>query len=348
MKFVNLKQLAEGDRLAENITDSEGRLLLRKGTVLNARLIEGLMRQRIRGVYIVDVQISANENHSNRAGGMNPNVRQAAHTPMDVRSQAVNVLGKVFQQINETGDFDDRPVLAAAKRMTHHVRNNRNPSFNLVESYPEADRLYQHCVNVCFLAAITANRLGFSDEQIYHLMIGALLHDIGYALVGAAEHKEEHVIRGYEILRKHVNIPVQSKTIVLQHHEKINGTGYPYGKSRKELNPSSQLCAMANEFDAYLNRRNEFRLPHEGVEYIMAHADRSYDISVVRAFVSTMEPYPIGTYVRLTNGLEGTVCNCPSGTPFRPSILISDSNKTFHLTEHTTVFVDRILPPKTS
>jgi HD-GYP domain-containing protein (c-di-GMP phosphodiesterase class II) len=145
------------------------------------------------------------------------------------------------------------------------------------------------------------------------------------------------------MIRKHQEIPLMAAHLVLQHHEMINGQGFPFGIMGKEIREMAQICAVANDFDHHINEIGKNRLPHEGIEYIMSKVETSYDIHIVQAFMRNVVPYPIGTVVRLTNGVTGIVTGINKTHAARPVIRELNKERTISLFENQTLFIREVL-----
>lgn len=108
-----------------------------------------------------------------------------------------------------------------------------------------------------------------------------MLHDIGYAMPGLENPYMDHPKAGHDLLLMHEEIPIKSANLVLQHHEMINGHGFPYGRQGESVKEIAQICAIANDFDHFVNEIDHNRLPHEGMDYVMIKAGVAYDIHIV-------------------------------------------------------------------
>ncbi|MEN2985560.1 MAG: HD-GYP domain-containing protein [Thermodesulfovibrionaceae bacterium] len=127
---------------------------------------------------------------------------------------------------------------------------------------------YTHCVNVGVLATGLGIQLGLKKEDIYKLGLGAILHDIGKSEIpheilnkqgrlNDTEYKiiQQHVIKGYEILKDRKEIPSESLIAVIQHHEKISGKGYPFKLKDGDIKIFGRIAAIADCYDALTTRR---------------------------------------------------------------------------------------------
>ncbi len=184
------------------------------------------------------------------------------------------------------------------------------------------DYTYKHSLNVMFLAISVGRTMGYSKEQLRDLAIGALFHDIGKLFIPKnillkpasltdpeVTVMQEHSCKGFEFLREYTDLSAIIRIVSLDHHEKWDGTGYPNGKKGEEIHPYGRIVAVCDVFEALTaNRPYREEIPlSEAREYILGGGGTYFDYSVVKAFASTVNPYPVGCFVKLSDGREGLV-----------------------------------------
>jgi HD-GYP domain-containing protein (c-di-GMP phosphodiesterase class II) len=329
MRMVTVDEVREGDRIGMNVQAADGRLVLRKGMIITTRLIEGLKRLQINNVYIEDEQFK--------------DVQIEDSFSMRFRMQAVSVLNSVYDEVMQHGTFNSKALLDCNDEMVKHLVMEQDPLVHIKNIRTKAGYLLDHSVNVSMLSVLTAKALDYNHQQLRVIGLGAMLHDIGYVVKGLRRPDREHPKAGFDLIRKHQEIPLMAAHMVLQHHEQLNGLGFPYGVSGKEVREMAQICAVANDFDHHVNEIEKSRLPHEGFEYIMSKVETCYDIHIVRAFMHNVVPYPLGTHVQLTNGIIGVVTEINKTNSSRPVIKDLNTGLIFALNDHHTVFIKEVL-----
>ena len=158
---------------------------------------------------------------------------------------------------------------------------------------------YTHSVNVAVLSVAIGVTHGMQRHDAESLGVGALLHDIGKSGIPAEilnklgklsppeyEIVKGHVVEGARILRAHEAIPRSASEVVLQHHERLSGLGYPYGLSGGAINLFGRICAIADCYDAMTTRRIYQRAytPYEALFQIMKEVE-NYDRDVLESFI---------------------------------------------------------------
>ncbi len=212
---------------------------------------------------------------------------------------------------------------------------------NLIDIKSHDSYTYAHSVNVAVLALIMGKALHYTRERLIKLGIGALLHDVGKRLIpvevlnkpGKLTEKEfqqikEHARLGYENLKDQGFISPLSKTVVLSHHERIDGTGYPKGLKGRQIHDFARIVAIADVFDS-LNSDRIYRKrwpTHRILDYILANVDSQFDRCYVKKFFRHMAIYPNGTMVTLSTGQKAVVKEQNKNYPTKPIVKIFEEN----------------------
>lgn len=205
----------------------------------------------------------------------------------------------------------------------------------LTDIRQKSDYLYGHCVDVGVLAVALGLAMGLPKEEVYVLGIGGLLHDYGKIVVANEildktgpltpiefEQVKQHAAVGYNILRTETKVDSRIALMALQHHERIDGRGYPWGAEGAEIHPLARIVAVADVYDALITDR-VYRpriAAHEAVKIINEGSGTQFDSAVVTAFNRITVPYYIGSAVQLDNGLAGAVLRINSSNPSRPIV----------------------------
>lgn len=342
LRLVPVNCVKEGSYLAKTIYDTDGRVLLAKDVRLTDKIIKKVEDIGVLSIYIND-EYSGNEIEDIIC----PELRQKA-------VKAIKDTFGDFIKYSETGNGGIYKTRSSYKELKarHEGTENlskivnelidellsrKNVLINLVDIKSMDDYTYQHSVNVIILSLVLGISLNMSRDKLFHLAMGAMLHDIGKVFVpkeillktGRLTDSEfaiikEHPLRGYEYLKGHIDISALSRIIVLQHHEKIDGTGYPEGIKGNKIHEFAKIAAIADVYDALTSDRPYRRAmsPNEAIEYLMGGADRLFDFQMVSIFVKNIVPYPVGTLVKLSDGNIGVVEEVTERFPLRPRVRV--------------------------
>jgi HD-GYP domain-containing protein (c-di-GMP phosphodiesterase class II) len=197
--------------------------------------------------------------------------------------------------------------------------------------------LFQHSLKVAVSAAVIGLAQEFDYEQLRELIIGALCFDIGMTRLpeqlvrktkslteAERDQLEYHTIYGYQILSSHKDIPKSAALCALQHHERYDGTGYPYRAKQTDIHPYAQIVALCDVFNALISPRhyrNAYTLS-EAVEFLYAAGNKYFDVSLIKHFLKHICVYPVESKVLLSNGKIGVVTSADHETVHRPVVKV--------------------------
>lgn len=349
MRLVPIECVREGSFLAKTIYDNEGRVLLREGVKLNDVFLRRIKHIKIFSIYI-------NDEYSDNIieDVIKPELRQKAiKTIKDtfVSFEKYNLYSAKGTSSNKSNFIQEKQkyflsIGDLATDILDEIFTQKNALINVVDIKNLDSYTYQHSVNVAVISLILGMQLQLSKFELYSLCLGALLHDIGKVFISneiiqkydKLTEKEfdivkEHSIKGYEYLKGSPDISAPARIIALQHHERINGLGYPEGRKGEDINKLARIVAIADVYDALTSDRPHRRAlsPNESLEYIMASGGTLFDYNMVLAFSKVVVPYSEGTLVRLTNGSIAIVEENHPNYPLRPKLkivkTIDDSKK---------------------
>lgn len=326
MRYIPTLCLREGMTVGRNIYGNNGQLLLIKGTIIKDNHIEAVRKKGFSGIYIDDA--------------LSSDIEIESVVSDQLRQKTVKGLKDVFISIDSNSNDKYKKIEGLkyqVENIVDEILKNNSLMVNMVDLKYFDDYTYQHSVNVAVLAIIIGVALKLNKKKLYMLGLGALLHDIGKVFIdkdilnkpGKLTDEEftimkNHVIYGYEYLKKEFHFPVQSFMGALDHHEKYDGTGYPNRKPGIKISLFGRIISIADVYDALTSER-PYRiamLPSEATEYLMGGAGSSFDYELIKLFVRKVAPYPLGTCVILTRGYKGIVIHNYNDACLRPKIRV--------------------------
>lgn len=198
--------------------------------------------------------------------------------------------------------------------------------------------VYFHSLNVTLLSMVLAKEMKAPAETIKLLGLGALFHDVGDAEIPdkvtrkldpltKAEQSllQQHCAYGVDIGKK-LALPPEALLVVAQHHERVDGSGYPQKLQGPQLSLLSRIVAVVNAYDELCNPVNPAKAltPHEALSVMYSQQRAQFDPLAMSTFVRCMGVYPPGTIVVLSNGALGMVTSVNSTRPLKPTVLVFD------------------------
>lgn len=331
MRKISTWALAPGAVLGRPVVDETGRLLIGAGAALNRVQIKLLRDAHVPEVYVFD------------KGTEDIPVRETISERTKLR--ALRVLREVFAQAEQSPP--DRVQLPLAqlgdvvKEIQSDLTYRRDRVVELVVSQGSDDLLPLHALNVALLAMSVARVCGFV-VKLFDIGLGALIHDIGMCAVPKEirakptklSKEEVAVVRrhpeiGFKMLDGNPMVSAFAKIMVLQHHERCDGSGYPRRSIAKDIYPFAKLVAICDVYAALVADRPQrpALMPHAALEYVMSGAGIEFDHDLVETFCKCVAPYPLGTMVRLNTGELGIVVDLDRGPLTRPVVrVVADAN----------------------
>lgn len=175
--------------------------------------------------------------------------------------------------------------------------------------------IYEHSINICSLAILTALKMELDEKAIHDIGVGCLLHDIGlrYTTIDFTQSDEEnltpqelaeykkHPVYGYSSLRDQDWISDLSKNIILYHHERLDGSGFPL--RIKEIPLECRIVNVCDAFDEMICGITRKRIKvYEAIEYLKSFKNILFDAKIVDIFLDFTAVYPAGTHVITNEG----------------------------------------------
>lgn len=322
-----------GMKLSRDIILSDGSMLAPKDTVLTPSLIA-----RISSLHVLEINIynenepSASQLERNaaplNADAENTNYYEKVrssdefkHFETEYNNNVDSIKDHLSYFLSSDDSTDTNTMVSDTMNIIANTRNSLQ-MFDMLHAMRNKDDItYVHSVNVSLIAAVIGKWLNYSEDQIKILTLAGLMHDIGKLLVpekilnkpGALTDNE------YEIMRHHVNLgyeqikdkelPLPVKEAVLLHHEKCDGTGYPFGLKSADIPAVTKIITIADIYDAMTANRI-YRAPicpFEVVKVMYQDAFTKFDPVYAIPFLKNVVASYIGTNVKLSDGQMGKV-----------------------------------------
>ncbi|MBC7961122.1 MAG: HD-GYP domain-containing protein [Vallitaleaceae bacterium] len=330
MRYVPLSCIREGMVVAKSLYNVNNKLLIKAGFPIKRAYLERIRSLGYQGVYVDDVLSEGIEIKDIVNSELRRSAVFAVKDVFDTMSLAPAAISKsVSDKMDATKKFIDSIV--------YDIMENKNAVVNMVDIKVFDEYTFFHSVNVAILSIVIGQGLKLREKEMYELGLAAVLHDIGkvYVQKDLLLKKEKltdtefevlktHSESGYKHLKNSYEIPIASYVGVLQHHEKVDGSGYPLRKKNDDISLFGRIICVADVYDALTSNRpyRDAMLPSEAIEYIMAGSGTMFDSKIVKVFVDRIAAYPIGTSVKLSNGTLALVIDNNPGAPLRPILKV--------------------------
>ena len=244
---------------------------------------------------------------------------------------------RVLKAIREGKPFSVTTIKNAAQDIVESIMRNPDALLSLSQLKDYDNYTYIHSVNVAILTVSVAYHLDYSEERLVEIGMGGLLHDIGKMRIPEDILNKPGKLTDSEfaIIKRHPELGIESildqrgitdipRKVVLQHHERYNGKGYPYGIKGERIHEVGLISAVADVYDALTSDRiyKAAWTPQKALATIFKQRDKDYSSKVVEIFTKMMGVYPVGSFVRLSSGEMGVVVRIEQGALLAPDVLI--------------------------
>jgi len=224
------------------------------------------------------------------------------------------------------------------KAMTDSMLVDVDIAIQLMADKIGNEDVYYHSLNVALLSMMLAKEMKAPAAAIHLLGLAALFHDAGDADIPERVVRktdaltraemvllQQHCAYGVEIAKK-IGLAPEVQTVILQHHERVDGSGYPKALQGPQLSLLSRIVAIVNAYDELCNPVNPAKAltPHEALSTLYAQQRECFDPQAMAIFVRCMGVYPPGTVVALSNGVLAMVVSVNTTRPLKPTVLVYD------------------------
>jgi len=250
---------------------------------------------------------------------------------------AVTVAGRLWDASRTEGQPDPNASKTIVDSLAQAVAQNRTALLALTALKNYDNYTFTHMVNVSILTMGQARGLGIDGSLLREFGLSALMHDIGKVKTPTDilnkpdklddrefEVMKRHTVDGAEILRRTPEMPTLAPVVAFEHHLRADGTGYPNGVVRGQLNLATMLCGIADVYDAMRSQRHyQQAFPTDRILAVLQRNDgKQFDQNLVRRFSQLVGIFPAGNLVRLRTGEIAVVMKTYAPDPYRPRVKV--------------------------
>ena len=349
MKLIKVDNITGSEILARAIVTSNYNELLSEGTRLKKEYIPKLLELGITKVYIQE-----NETNLER---------------LEILKEEVNIMCKEkVQQIISKHTYHRTDDMIEIGKTADNIISTMMQEENIIEQIFDIKErsadIYEHSISTCSLATLIALKMCLPKDVVYNISVGCLLHDLGIRYIGFdfdhtdfshisesdMEEYKKHPIYGYTAVKTEDWLSKESKDIILYHHERMNGSGYPLHNSM--LSVETKIASLCDFFDESICGIGcEQMKVYEVVEYLKSSKGIIFDEKIVDVLLEFVAVYPVGSKVMTNEGEIGLIIHQNKGFPERPALkVITDKDGKEpeqllikDLLEYNHVFIEKVL-----
>lgn len=316
----SIQELEENDIIAMDVLSSDYKVVLTQGVVIKKEYIKRLQDLGITDVYVREPGIDEAE---------------ILILKKEIRENVSGTLKNVLQRHTYRKNDELVELVEAADNIIENILEEERVVGKIFDIKERSSDIYEHSINICALSILTALKLDVEINRIHSIGVGCLLHDIGLRYmtvdydnrdVASLDKKslleyKKHPAYGYSALLSEDWISDMSKNIILYHHERNDGSGFPLRTTKIPF--ECQIVSVCDTFDEMICGIACERVKvHEAIEYLKSFKNILFDGRIVDVFLSFTAVYPVGTHVLTNEGEIAVVISQNKEFQNRPVIRI--------------------------
>lgn len=363
---VKVSELKEGYRLLEDVTSLTKYPIVPKNTVITDEIIEVLKAFLIEEV---NVTLNTGENPPVQTGQKDiKDDRMEAETKREVKKSQRDSFEMMYMKT--VNDFKREFISWQAGNLVDIsiIRNTFLPLFEQIEKNPvyllllqnyvnhPKEYLYHHAVSVGLISGYLAKRMNYGRGEYIQVALAGCLSDCGMAKISPSifekkqilseEMKEikTHPTHSYKMLLSVPALSTDVKIAVLQHHERLDGSGYPLKTKGDKIHPYAKIIAIADTYHALVCDRiyKEKISPFQAIDMLMYGSFGKFDVRILQAFVNCIMPLSINMHVLLSTNQTGKIVYVDKNNPTKPIVKLSEEDRIISLAQESDISITKI------
>ncbi|MBP1971063.1 HD-GYP domain-containing protein (c-di-GMP phosphodiesterase class II) [Virgibacillus natechei] len=358
---VETSQLAAGCVLLNEVNGKSGQPIIPKNTVLTEEHIKVL-----RFFLVESVEISSKTVDGDPFIPKDPKQEESEQVKeiessllfRDHFEYVVTTYKKLFKNWQNGMEIDMSQVRKIMIPLLERMDEIGSAVYTLHHYTTKKDYFYYHSVAVGILAAFIGRKMGYNKGEWIQLGLGGFLSDSGMVKMDPAILSKESSLTSDELdkIRKHPiysyrlldNISILSnkvKLAVLQHHERLDGSGYPLGLTQGKIHMYARIIAVCDMYHAMTSERlyKGNQSPFSVMEEMQKEQYSTLDTQVVMQFIKSLADFSIGTRVSLSNQATGEIVFIENKYPTRPMVKLDATNDIISLKDKLDLYIEQVL-----
>lgn len=364
MPFVKTEDLRIGMMLSENAISKAGQLIVRKDSLLSRQMISHLRFYGIEQVNIYNDQLALEirEAYEHRNGAKTSQLEKILSSEeykvfeKDYSSNVDMLQNSVSDIILRNAPIDAPSLISETVKIFDKSQGYFS-FFGMLHSMKQIDdSTFAHSVNVAMIARLIGSWSNFDDETLDLLTLAGLLHDVGKCQIPDEilmqprkltkqeyEFVKMHAQFGYEIL-KNQDLDMRVKQAVLHHHERCDGSGYPFGLTISQLGDFDCILSIADVYDAMTADRcyRSGLCPFEAISFFEEEGLQKYHPRYITPFLQKIANTYLNSDVLLSNNETAKIIFINERLT-RPIVQLHKDNSFINLIDHPDLYIQAII-----
>jgi HD-GYP domain-containing protein (c-di-GMP phosphodiesterase class II) len=358
---VYVDNLIEGCILTDDVQSNTNRTIMTKKTVLSSHLIEVLKAFLVKEVEVEKTLVSgvafiAPEIVDKKAP-WNPAAQNDLNF-IDLFLRAKQEFKKEFVSWQSGMQIDISKVRGIIVPLIEQADIQSSDIFHLHHYSTKTDYLYDHPLAVGIISAFIAKKLNYSKGDVTQIAVAGCLSDCGMAKISPTllnknttltvdefEEIKKHPTYSYQMVKNSPLLKEAAKIAILYHHERLDGSGYPFGEKANRIHPFAKILAVSDSFHAMTSERiyKPKHSPFKVLEMINEELFGEFDIAALKALSSSIMNVSIGSKIRLSDGQTAEIVFVEEKNPTRPLVRLLESNEILALEKNRHLHIEEVI-----
>jgi HD-GYP domain-containing protein (c-di-GMP phosphodiesterase class II) len=358
---VLVDNLKEGCILTEDVLSKTNRPIMSKKTVLSEHLINILKVFLVKEVEVEKTLVNGlpcTAPSTGKEKNLSLKSDRTERTFVELFLQAKQEFKKEFISWQSGMQIDIAKLRSIIVPFIEQTDMSSSDIFNLHHYSTKTEYLYDHPLAVGVISAFIAKKLNYSKGEVTQIALAGCLSDCGMAKISPSilnknttltveefEEIKKHPTFSYQMVRNSPLLKDATKIAILHHHERMDGSGYPFGEKASRIHPFAKILAVADSFHAMTSERiyKPKHSPFKVLEMINEELFGEFDITALKALSSAIMNYSVGTKIRLSDGQAAEIIFVEEKNPARPLVKLLESDQILALEKNRYLHIEEII-----
>lgn len=355
--LVKTKYLVEGCILANDINGLTNRPIMNKKTILDAELLNVLEGFLIEQVSIEKTLINGEKFSPKEIIEVEEGKKEDSSF-ISSYLKAVQSYKRLFKNWQAGSKIEVVKVREIIIPLFDKVMETPSDILMLHHYCQKEDYLYHHAISLGLLSGFIAHKMKFDMADVYQVTMAGCLADCGMSKISnkiltkeaklTYEENEEifkHPLYSYQLVQSSPILKEAVKIAILEHHERINGSGYLLRKKGDAIHIFSKIIAVADVYHAMTSERiyRKKQSPFKVMEMIMQDDFGKFDLTIVKTLLAGLINFSTGSRVKLNNGYIAEIIFIDNNSPTRPLVKVVNSSEIINLSKMRDLYIEEIL-----
>lgn len=346
MILIPLIYVKENDILGKALIDKDQQILLQKGMAIKKSHIKRLMELGYNNLYIASrVNYEPEEFIESEARDALMQQMKKTYLKMKLACEMESARGaednkNYLLRLNDEKVDDIRLMHKTVEELVGDIISSKKDYLDYVSIKNHSNYTFHHAIDTGVLSTLIGRKMNMNAQQLVDIFMAAIVSELSNSCLpedvlnkkgklDALEYEliKQHPENGYKTAKSCPFLGHNVKLICLEHHERVDGKGYPNHLSGSKIDIKAKILAVADAYDSLTSSRT-YRPPyppHRALKIVKSEVGKSYEADVVEVLSQIIVPYPIGTVVKLNTSDLGLVVGIHRDKPERPIIITTST-----------------------